>query len=143
MFLLQEISIDIAQARSHGQNPNNGALVTFEGMVRPDEHKGSQVNALLYIANRDECIKEGEKIIKEALSLFPINDAVCIQRIGKLSAGEVAVWIGVWAGHREEAFKGCRYIIEEIKKRLLIWKKEFFRNGSSEWVRGVQTPVIL
>ena len=49
---------------------------------------------------------------------------------------ETAVWIGVWAAHRDEAFKGCRYIIEEIKKRLLIWKKEFYTDGTSAWVHG-------
>ncbi len=143
MFILQETPIDIAQARNHCQNPHNGALVSFEGIVRSDELNGSHVNGLLYVAKNDECIQEGEKIVKEALSLFPITDAVCIQRIGKLNTGETAVWIGVWAGHRDEAFKANRYIIEEIKKRLLIWKKEFLQDGTSVWVRGQQTSVIL
>ena len=141
MFILQEAPIDIAQARKHCQNPNNGALVTFEGVVRSDEHNGSRVDALLYLAKNEECILEGEKIIKEALALFPLTDTVCIQRIGKLNVGDTAVWIGVWAGHRDEAFKGCRYIIEEIKKRLMIWKKEYFHNGTSEWGLGSRVPI--
>ena len=117
--------------------------MSFEGIVRSDKHKDSQVSALLYIADAPACVQEGEKILKEVLSLFPVTDAVCIQRTGKINAGETAVWIGVWAGHRDEAFKGCRYIIEEIKKRLLVWKKEFFTDGTSQWVYGPQTPVIL
>ena len=135
MFILQETPIDPIQARNQYHNPANGAIVVFEGMVRADEHQGSTVSELLYIADSPLVIAEGEKIIKEALSQFTISKAVCIQRIGQLKITETAVWIGVWAPHRDEAFKGCRYIIEEIKKRLIIWKKEFFTDGKSTWVR--------
>ena len=143
MFILQETPIDITIARNHCQDPRNGALVTFEGIVRCDEHKSGMVNALLYIAKNEECLHEGEKIMREAKSLFPITDALCIQRIGKLNAGETAVWIGVWSAHRDEGFKASRYIIEEIKKRLLIWKKEFLDNGTSTWVRASAASEIL
>ena len=143
MFTLQKNPIDPVKARNNSSRPHTGALVSFEGIVRSDKHKDNHVSALLYIADAPACIREGEKILKEVCSLFPMTDAVCIKRIGKINAGETAVWIGVWAGHRDEAFKGCRYIIEEIKKRLLIWKKESFNDGTSQWVYGPQTPVIL
>jgi len=137
MFILQEIPIDLLKARDMCRDPAlNGALVTFEGTVRGDEHNGAAVSELLYIADNSSVIAEGEKIIMEALSKFDISEAVCIQRIGRLKTTETAVWIGVWAAHRDEAFKGCRYIIEEIKKRLLIWKKEFYTDGSKAWVKG-------
>ena len=135
MFILQESPIEPLKARNMCSNPANGAMVTFEGIVRADEHNGSFVSELLYIADTPACLAEGEKIIKEALSQFSITEAVCIQRIGQLKIAELAVWIGVWAPHRDEAFKGCRYIIEEIKKRLLIWKKEFYADGSKTWIR--------
>jgi len=137
MFILQDTPIDTAHAKNMFNNPSNGAIVTFEGIVRADEHQGSHVSELLYIADTPACIAEGEKIILEALSKFAITDAVCIQRIGQLKVSETAVWIGVWASHREDAFKGCRYIIEEIKKRLLIWKKEFLADGQSVWIHGM------
>ena len=140
MFILQEIPIDAVKAKNMCQNPSNGALLVFEGMVRADEHHGSIVSGLLYIADGPACIVEGEKIIKEALSQYSITGAVCIQRIGQLKITETAVWIGVWAAHRDESFKGCRYIIEEIKKRLLIWKKEFYADGSKAWIQGSQSP---
>ena len=142
MFVLQEIPIDVSQAKNMCRNPANGAIVIFEGMVRADEQKGSVVNELLYIADKPAVLAEGEKIIKEALSQFSITEAVCIQRVGQLKVTEIAVWIGVWAPHRDEAFKGCRYIIEEIKKRLLIWKKEFHTDGTSAWIHGSEKPVI-
>src|SRR5476651_1497204 len=139
MFILQENSIDPVKAKNMCRNPaQNGALVTFEGTVRGDEHNGSTVSELLYIADTPACLAEGEKIIKEALTQFSITEAVCIQRIGQLKTTETAVWIGVWAPHRDEAFKGCRYIIEEIKIRLLIWKKEFYCDGSNAWIHGAQ-----
>jgi molybdopterin synthase catalytic subunit len=143
MFILQENPIDPLLARNMCRNPANGAMVSFEGMVRADKTNNSSVSELLYIAEGPSVLQEGEKIIKEALAVFAITEAVCIQRTGKLKATEIAVWIGVWAPHRDEAFKGCRYIIEEIKKRLLIWKKEFYADGSSQWIYGPQTPVIL
>ena len=136
MFILQEEPIDQLQARKAYENPANGAIVVFEGMVRADDHKGQTVSELLYIADAPACMEEGSKIINEALAHFTINEAVCIQRIGQLKTGETAVWIGVWAPHRDEAFKGCRYIIEEIKKRLLIWKREFYTDGSNAWIHG-------
>ncbi len=142
MFILQENPIDPLCARNLCQEAGVGALASFEGIVRSDEHHGSQVSALLYIADTPACRREGEQIIKEAQALFPITKAVCIQRIGHVRAGELAVWIGVWTGHRDEAFKACRYIIEEIKKRLLIWKKEFYADGTSAWVYGSQPPAI-
>ena len=148
MFILQENPIDIASFKNTGAgdaNPANGgangALVTFEGIVRADQHGKGKVSVLQYIADTPACTTEGEKIIAEALSLFPVTHAVCVQRVGKLNVGETAVWIGVWAGHRDEAFKANRYIIEEVKKRLLIWKKEFFADGTSDWVRGCQHEV--
>ena len=136
MFILQETPIDVNQAKAHSHNPQNGALVTFEGMVRADEHQGRAVSGLLYIADTEAVLAEGKKIINEALAQFSITEVVCIQRIGHLRVTETAVWIGVWAAHRDDAFKGCRYIIEEIKKRLLIWKKEFFTDGSNRWIHG-------
>ena len=142
MFILQESPIDTLYANKYS-NPANGALASFQGMVRADSHQDRTVSALQYMADSPACMEEGERIINEASSLFALTHVVCIQRIGKVPIGETAVWIGVWSGHRDEAFKGCRYIIEEIKKRLLIWKKELYADGSSQWVRGVQTPVIL
>ena len=142
MFLLQKEPIDSNLAKNTYINHHNGALVSFEGLVRSDKHENKEVFSLLYIADEPVCLKEGESIMKEAISSFHLTSALCIQRIGEVQAGQTAIWIGAWSPHRDEAFKGCRFIIEETKKRLLIWKKENFTNGTSAWVRGPQTPVI-
>jgi len=114
-------------------NANAGALATFEGWVR-NHNEGRAVLSLEYECYETLAKKEGEKVIAEAKEKFGVLDAACIHRVGKLSVGEVAVWVGVVAGHRQEAFQACRYIIDEIKKRLPIWKKEFYADGSTDWV---------
>ena len=143
MFILQTTPIDIIETRKFNTNLQTGALVNFEGMVRNDEHDGKIVTALLYIADNQACQNEGELIIKETSTLFALTHAVCIQRTGQVNVGESAIWIGAWSSHRDEAFKACRHMIEEIKKRLLIWKKEMYADGTSKWIYGPQTPVII
>jgi molybdopterin synthase catalytic subunit len=79
-------------------------------------------------------VAEGEKILAEAAGKFPYLHAHCVHRTGMLEIGDCAVWVGVASAHRDEAFKACRYIIDELKHRLPIWKKEHYANGDSGWV---------
>ena len=65
---------------------------------------------------------------------FPIEHALCIHRVGSLGLGDMAVWVGVSSAHRGEAFEACRFIIDEVKHRVPIWKKEHYRSGDSGWV---------
>jgi molybdopterin synthase catalytic subunit len=111
-----------------------GACVTFEGWVR-NENEGREVLRLEYESYEAMAIKEGNKVIAEAREKFPIIEATCVHRVGLLEIGEIAVWVGVSSGHRGEAFDACRYIIDEIKHRTPIWKKEFYTDGDSGWVR--------
>ena len=110
-----------------------GALVIFQGRVR-DHSEGKKVVALEYQAYEELACNEGTEIIKEAKARFDILDANCVHRVGQLDIGELAVCIGVVAAHRAEAFRACEYIIDQIKLRVPIWKKEFFEDGDSGWV---------
>ena len=65
---------------------------------------------------------------------FPHLHARCVHRTGMLDIGDCAVWVGVSSPHRDEAFRACRYIIDQIKVRLPIWKKEYYEDGHSGWV---------
>lgn len=78
-------------------------------------------------------IRELETIARECKERHGALSVVILHRVGVLHIGEVAVAIAVWTGHRAAAFEGCRYVIEEIKKRVPIWKKEVFDDGSA-WV---------
>ena len=70
----------------------------------------------------------------ETKERFKILETRCVHRVGKLNVGDMAVWVGVISRHRDEAFIACRYIIDELKARVPIWKKEYYADGESGWV---------
>lgn len=110
-----------------------GALVTFEGWVR-DHNDGRRVDRLEYEGYEALGTAEGGRIVAEALDRFAVSHACCVHRLGALALGDLAVWVGVSAHHRGDAFAACRYIIDEVKSRVPIWKKEFYAGGDSGWV---------
>ncbi len=114
-------------------NPESGGYTSFEGWVR-NHNEGHQVNRLEYEAFEALAVKEGERIVAEAIERFGIERAACVHRVGSLEIGDMAVWVGASARHRDEAFRACRYIIDEVKHRVPIWKKEHYENGDSGWV---------
>ena len=111
----------------------SGAFTSFEGWVR-DHNDGRQVLRLEYEAYEALGSKEGERIIAEAVQRYGVTAARCIHVLGELNIGDLAVWVGVSSAHRDEAFKACRYIIDEVKHRVPIWKKEHYVTGDSGWV---------
>jgi adenylyltransferase/sulfurtransferase len=115
------------------KNISSGALVSFSGLVR-DTNQGKIVTSLEYQIYHELALKEGKKIIHEAKEKFAIDKLIAIHREGHLQLGDIAIWIGVTAKHRDAAYKASRYIIDEIKHRLPIWKKEHYQNEKPEWV---------
>jgi molybdopterin synthase catalytic subunit len=132
-FRFTSSAIDTAAARRELQDLGAGGYVSFEGWVR-DHNEGQEVTRLEYEAFQDLAIKEGERILAEASVRFPIKRALCLHRVGALELADMAVWVGVSSAHRGEAFGACRFIIDEVKHRVPIWKKEHYRNGDSGWV---------
>ena len=125
--------IAIAPWRARLHDPACGGYASFEGWVR-NNNEGASVTALEYEAFAPLAIKEGERILAEAIQRFGIAHAACVHRIGKLAVGDLAVWVAASAAHRDEAFRACRYIIDEVKHRLPIWKKEHYVSGATGWV---------
>jgi adenylyltransferase/sulfurtransferase len=114
-------------------DPAAGGYASFEGWVR-DHNDGRRVRRLEYEAFEALAIKEGSRIVQEAIEKFGVYRAACVHRAGDLAVGELAVWVGVSAAHRQEAFAACRYIIDAVKHRVPIWKKEHYEDGDSGWV---------
>jgi molybdopterin synthase catalytic subunit len=114
-------------------HPGAGAYASFEGWIR-NENEGEAVRRLEYESYEPLAVKEGERVLEEAARKFPILKARCVHRVGLLEIGECAVWVGVTSPHRGEAFDACRYIIDQVKVRLPIWKKEHYADGNSGWV---------
>jgi molybdopterin synthase catalytic subunit len=132
-FAITSKVIDPAALKLELQRDAAGACVCFEGWVR-DHNDGAAVTALEYEAHRAIAETEGRKILDEARERFAILTARCEHRVGKLAIGDCAVWVGVTAAHRGAAFDACRYIIDETKQRVPIWKKEHYDDGQSGWV---------
>src|SRR5690606_14809873 len=122
-----------ARARAALADPASGGYAAFEGWVR-DLNDGQRVEHLEYEAFEALGRIEGERILAEACAKFGVTRVACVHRLGDLGIGELAVWVGVIAPHRDEAFRACRYIIDEVKHRLPIWKKEHYVDGDSGWV---------
>jgi molybdopterin synthase catalytic subunit len=118
-------------------NAQAGGYVAFEGWVR-NHNDGRSVLTLEYEAFEPLCLKEAERILVEAKQRFDIYDCACVHRVGALTVGDMAVWVGVTAAHRGTAFDACQFVIDEIKSRLPIWKKETYTDGSSDWVNCQQ-----
>lgn len=132
-FRLNTSRIDFEALRHELQATAAGGFCSFEGWVR-EQHAGRAVLRLDYQAYEALALKEGECILDEARARFEIVDARCEHRVGTLELGDVAVWIGVSAAHRDAAFAACRYLIDEIKRRVPIWKREHYADGDSGWI---------
>jgi adenylyltransferase/sulfurtransferase len=132
-FAFSATPLDLTALRSTVEDFTCGGYVSFEGWVR-DHNDGQQVERLEYEAFEALAVREGERIVAEAIRRFGVTKARCIHRVGVLELGDVAVWVGVSAPHRGEAFSACRYIIDEVKHRVPIWKKEYYVSGNSGWV---------
>jgi molybdopterin synthase catalytic subunit len=111
----------------------SGALVTFVGYVRERADDGRAVDGLHYEAHRELAIAELRVVAREASEKFGEARVSIVHRVGELALGEAAVAIAVASAHRGVAFDACEYAIDELKKRVPIWKKERYRDGSERW----------
>ena len=130
MIRVQTEDVDIGALVAAAKQPGTGAVVVFDGIVRDDDITEMELEAY-----GDVAVAEMEKIATEATQQFRLLHVDIIHRIGLLSIGENILIIIVSAGHRPEAYAGSRYIIEEIKKSVPIWKKELTKDGG-RWVPG-------
>ncbi len=132
-FRFSTTALDTAALQRELRDDACGGFAAFEGWVR-NHNEGHAVTRLEYEAFAELAEKEGARIVAQAIERFGVTRAACVHRIGSLAIGDVAVWVGVSAAHRDEAFRACRYIIDEVKHRVPIWKKEHYVNGDSGWV---------
>jgi molybdopterin synthase catalytic subunit len=124
--------IELAPLLAAVQSPERGALASFLGLVR-NHQDGRRVVGLDYSAYGPMAEAVSQEIALEAESRWDVTVALQ-HRIGQLAVGDTAVAIVAASAHREEAFLACRYVIEEVKRRVPIWKKETYADGSVVWV---------
>jgi molybdopterin synthase catalytic subunit len=130
MFRLVEQAIPLD---SQLNNPHIGGVVIFEGRVR-SINEGKKVNSLEYEVYQLLAQKEGDKIIQETLDKFDILDLKVNHRVGHLQIGDIALYAFAGSVHRSEAFEATQYVVDQIKLRVPIWKKEHYADGTADWV---------
>jgi sulfur-carrier protein adenylyltransferase/sulfurtransferase len=133
LFSIDSFPLNRDKLHSDLANDKAGAIVVFEGWVR-DHNEGKKVKSLEYQVYTELALKEGNQILKEASEKFNLHGISCVHREGHLSLGDIAIWIGATASHRDDAFKATRFVIDEIKHRLPVWKKEHYVDEKPEWV---------
>jgi molybdopterin synthase catalytic subunit len=139
-FVLADAAIDASALSRALAASAAGACVMFEGWVR-DHNDGRAVRRLDYQAYAALAQNEGARILDEARQRFDVIEARCVHRVGSLAIGDLAVWVGVSAAHRDAAFAACRFVIDEVKRRVPIWKNEHYADGESGWLHPDNTPV--
>ena len=132
MAFLTTSPIDVAALLAAVQAPDRGGMAAFVGLVR-DHHQGRSVLRLEYSAYGPMAEAECGRIVADAEKRWRV--AVGLQhRIGALAIGDAAVAVVVASAHREEAFAACRHVIEEVKRRVPVWKREYYADGTVAWV---------
>lgn len=130
--------IDVERLLSSLKEPQDGAVVVFDGIVR-DNSRGRRTLYLDYEAYEDMALKELEGLAAQALEKFAVRDAAVIHRLGRIEIGQSSVVILVASAHRAAAFEACRWMIDTLKKTVPIWKKEYFEDGAV-WADGEPFP---
>jgi molybdopterin synthase catalytic subunit len=129
---LVERPLDLGALVARVSAPDRGGVACFLGVVR-DHHGGREVRRLEYSAYPAMAEAECERILAEARERWPV--AVALEhRVGALAIGDAAVAIAAASAHRDAAFAACRYLIEETKRRVPIWKREYYADGTVAWV---------
>ena len=132
MEFITDEPIELAPLVSAVQAPDRGGVACFLGLVR-DHHEGRGVLRLEYSAYEPMAEAECRRIVAEVETRWRV--AVALRhRVGSLAIGDTAVAVAAASAHRDEAFAACRYVIEEAKRRVPIWKREFYADGTVAWV---------
>jgi molybdopterin synthase catalytic subunit len=130
-----EAPIDVAAVRAEVSAPGNGAVLVFHGVVR-NRHAGHPVERIRYHAYRPLAERELARLVIETRERFDLADVAVVHRIGEVLVGEDSLLVAVGSPHRQAAFEAGLWLIEELKRRLPIWKQEFGPDGD-HWVEGV------
>jgi molybdopterin synthase catalytic subunit len=129
--------IELASLIAAVQAPERGGVASFLGLVR-NHHGGRAVLRLDYSAYAPMAEAECARIVAEAEGRWRVTVALR-HRVGSLAVGDVAVAAAAASAHRDEAFAACRYVIEEVKHRVPIWKREYYADGTEVWVDPTAT----
>ncbi len=140
MTYLTQSAISVDALLTDAQSPERGGTCVFLGTVRngPEEVGVTEIE---YSAYEPMAEAEIERILGDTRERWPEVRVALRHRLGRVPAGEASIAIAVAAPHRAEAFAACRHVIEEVKRRLPVWKKEYRVDGTAAWVDPSGKPV--
>jgi len=122
---------------SRARRPDCGAVALFLGTTR-DHHQGRRVLRLAYEAYEAMALRALEELERQTLARHEVATCVIVHRLGEVPLGEASVAVAVGAAHRGPAFEACRWAMDELKRTVPIWKKEFYAGGGEGWVEGTR-----
>jgi MoaE-MoaD fusion protein len=134
-------AIDAETTIARLKQGEDGAALVFEGVVR-NQTRGRKTLYLDYEAYEEMALEQLESLAEQALQRFRIRDVAIIHRLGRLEIGETSVLIAVVSAHRAAAFDACRWLIDTLKQKVPIWKKEYFEDGAI-WADGEPFPAEI
>jgi molybdopterin synthase catalytic subunit len=136
-IVITEAPLDAAGIRAQALDPGAGAVVLFEGCAR-DSHQGRPVRQLAYEAFVPMAEAELARLREEAMARFGLIRCLIHHRLGEVPLLEAAVVVAASSPHRREAFEAAAWIMDRIKQRVPIWKREQYTDGAQTWVEGEQ-----
>lgn len=134
-------AINTARVLADLKRGEDGAALVFEGVVR-NQTRGRKTRYLDYEAYEEMALQQMDQLASQALQQFQIRDVAMVHRLGRLEIGETSVLIAVASAHRAAAFDACRWLIDTLKRKVPIWKKEYFEDGAV-WADGEPFPAEI
>ncbi len=131
--MISDRPIDIAGLVPAEAGQTSGAVVTFAGVVR-DHNKRRSVTGMFYECYREMAERELERLVDEVKARYPVREVLVRHRVGEVPVGDTSLLVVVTSTHREAAFDACRAVIDHVKRRLPIWKKEYYADGTAKWL---------
>lgn len=131
---LREGPLSVDELRAAVSDPGAGGIAMFAGAIRESDH-GRAVTRLSYSAH-PSAAAELRRVAEKVAADFEAIALAAVHRTGDLEIGDLAVVVAASCAHRAEAFEACRELIDRLKHEVPIWKRQWFRDGSSEWVGG-------
>jgi molybdopterin synthase catalytic subunit len=129
--------LDVAQATEFVSSPHAGGIDVFLGTTRSEiSSAGHELIALDYQAYESMARKQLQDLADECRKKWPVIRLVILHRLGRVPVGEASVLIAVSTPHRAEAFEACRWMIDQLKKEVTIWKQEIWAGGEATWVHA-------
>jgi molybdopterin synthase catalytic subunit len=129
---IREAALDVAEVYAAVGGAQTGGVALFVGTVR-DHDDGRSVTALEYSAH-PTALARLRDVVDEVIAQHPVQAVAAVHRTGDLTIGDIAVIVAVACSHRGDAFVACRQLIDELKSRVPIWKRQVFADGAEEWV---------